>query len=199
MKCANILLTNNGGLKIADFGLTNLQNLLKAGRGIPAWSAPEFIDTKRQGEYGLTKADIWSLGCTVLEMLTEKLPYSGLETWSIWYRIGQGFWAMCKAVLLSQYKGMGRGELMESGELLLTVLCFFNFQEIKAFPRKIQYPVVDFLVSGHDAQSASQYAVHLKSLSASQYAVNLKSLVAGKNKPFEGVPFKYFKTCNAAL
>ncbi|KDP40886.1 hypothetical protein JCGZ_24885 [Jatropha curcas] len=90
MKCANILLTNNGGLKIADFGLTNLQNLLKAGRGIPAWSAPEFIDTKRQGEYGLTKADIWSLGCTVLEMLTEKLPYSGLETWSIWYRIGQG-------------------------------------------------------------------------------------------------------------
>jgi serine/threonine protein kinase len=37
----------------------------------------QVVNRKNQG-YGLP-ADIWSLGCTVLEMLTSQIPYSGLE------------------------------------------------------------------------------------------------------------------------
>jgi serine/threonine protein kinase len=37
----------------------------------------QVVNGKNQG-YGLP-ADIWSLGCTVLEMLTSQIPYSGLE------------------------------------------------------------------------------------------------------------------------
>jgi len=38
----------------------------------------QVVNNKNQG-YGLP-ADIWSLGCTVLEMLTRQIPYSELES-----------------------------------------------------------------------------------------------------------------------
>ncbi|KDP42519.1 hypothetical protein JCGZ_00316 [Jatropha curcas] len=92
IKCANILLNDKGVVQIADFGLAKVidsENLHKSSRAIPAWSAPEVIDSTRQGGYGL-EADIWSLGCTVLEMLSGEYPYCHLEPWTIWYWIGEG-------------------------------------------------------------------------------------------------------------
>ncbi|XP_071717586.1 mitogen-activated protein kinase kinase kinase 1-like [Rutidosis leptorrhynchoides] len=50
--------------------------------------APEVVNRKNNG-YGLA-ADIWSLGCTVLEMLTRKIPYSHLERMQALFRIGRG-------------------------------------------------------------------------------------------------------------
>lgn len=41
----------------------------------------QVVNRKSQG-YGLP-ADIWSLGCTVLEMLTRQIPYADLECVSI--------------------------------------------------------------------------------------------------------------------
>jgi len=35
---------------------------------------------------------------------------------------------------------------------------FLHFQEIEASPKNIHQPVIDFLVSGHPAQSTSLYA-----------------------------------------
>ncbi|KAJ0859067.1 hypothetical protein HanRHA438_Chr13g0608231 [Helianthus annuus] len=42
-----------------------------------------------------------------------------------------------------------------SAEDLDTTLCFLLFQEIKDFPRNIQNPVIDLLLSIHFAQSES--------------------------------------------
>uniref|UniRef100_A0A2P2KAV5 Mitogen-activated protein kinase kinase kinase n=2 Tax=Rhizophora mucronata TaxID=61149 RepID=A0A2P2KAV5_RHIMU len=50
--------------------------------------APEVVNSKNHG-YGLA-ADIWSLGCTVLEMLTGQPPYSHLEGMQALFRIGRG-------------------------------------------------------------------------------------------------------------
>jgi hypothetical protein len=45
-----------------------------------------------------------------------------------------------------------------STEDLDTVVCFFDFQEIKELSRKTQYPVTDLLESTQRAQSKSQNA-----------------------------------------
>ncbi|CAA2966865.1 mitogen-activated protein kinase kinase kinase 1-like [Olea europaea var. sylvestris] len=88
IKCANILVDASGSVKLADFGLAKAIKLndVKSCKGTPFWMAPEVV---RSLGYGLA-ADIWSLGCTVLEMLTRHFPYSSMEPMSALYRIGRG-------------------------------------------------------------------------------------------------------------
>ncbi|XP_042010546.1 mitogen-activated protein kinase kinase kinase 1-like [Salvia splendens] len=88
IKCANILVHTNGLVKLADFGLAKAAKLndVKSCKGTAFWMAPEVVRSKG---YGLA-ADIWSLGCTVLEMLTRRFPYFGLEYMTALYKIGQG-------------------------------------------------------------------------------------------------------------
>lgn len=67
---------NNGIIKLADFGASGRMAMtaslsLNALRGTPYWMAPEVI---RQQGYG-KPADIWSLGCTILEMATARPPW----------------------------------------------------------------------------------------------------------------------------
>ncbi|KAK2429626.1 mitogen-activated protein kinase kinase kinase [Trifolium repens] len=90
IKCANILVDANGSVKVADFGLAKAIkfNDIKSCQGTAFWMAPEVVKGKVKG-YGLP-ADIWSLGCTVLEMLTGKLPYSPMECITALFRIGKG-------------------------------------------------------------------------------------------------------------
>ncbi|KAI3872480.1 hypothetical protein MKW98_007736 [Papaver atlanticum] len=90
IKCANILVDANGSVKLADFGLakTTKLNDVKSCKGNAFWMAPEVVNRKNVG-YGLP-ADIWSLGCTVLEMLTCQLPYAPLEWMQATFRIGKG-------------------------------------------------------------------------------------------------------------
>ncbi|CAH9125627.1 unnamed protein product [Cuscuta epithymum] len=90
IKCANILVDVNGSVKLADFGLAKATKLndIKSCKGTAFWMAPEVVNRKNNG-YGLA-ADIWSLGCTVLEMLTGQVPYSNLEGMQALFRIGKG-------------------------------------------------------------------------------------------------------------
>ncbi|GAV92600.1 Pkinase domain-containing protein, partial [Cephalotus follicularis] len=90
IKCANILVDASGSVKLADFGLAKATKLndVQSCKGTAFWMAPEVVNRKNQG-YGLP-ADIWSLGCTVLEMLTHEIPYSHLECMQALFRIGKG-------------------------------------------------------------------------------------------------------------
>ncbi|XP_058747717.1 mitogen-activated protein kinase kinase kinase 1-like [Vicia villosa] len=90
IKCANILVDANGSVKVADFGLAKAikSNDAKSCQGTAFWMAPEVIKGKVKG-YGLP-ADVWSLGCTVLEMLTGHIPYHPMEFIPAMYRIGKG-------------------------------------------------------------------------------------------------------------
>ncbi|KAI0495230.1 hypothetical protein KFK09_025380 [Dendrobium nobile] len=90
IKCANILVHANGSVKLADFGLAkeiSKFNDLKSCKGSVYWMAPEVVHPKKT--YGRA-ADIWSLGCTVLEMLTRQIPYPNVEWQHAFFRIGRG-------------------------------------------------------------------------------------------------------------
>ncbi|XP_056159472.1 mitogen-activated protein kinase kinase kinase 1-like isoform X3 [Syzygium oleosum] len=79
IKCANILVDAGGSVKLADFGLAKATEMraAKSFLGTTQWIAPEVVKSLKNGSYELA-ADIWSLGCTVLEMLTREPPYSHL-------------------------------------------------------------------------------------------------------------------------
>lgn len=90
IKCANILVDAQGLIKLADFGLakeTSKLNELKSCKGSAYWMAPEVINPRKS--YWLP-ADIWSLGCTVLEMLTRRPPNSDLEWHRALWKVGHG-------------------------------------------------------------------------------------------------------------
>ncbi|WOL07804.1 mitogen-activated protein kinase kinase kinase YODA [Canna indica] len=83
IKGANLLVDSNGVVKLADFGMA--KHLSGAApshslKGSPFWMAPEMLQATMNKEIGYDLAvDIWSLGCTIIEMFTGKHPWNDLE------------------------------------------------------------------------------------------------------------------------
>jgi mitogen-activated protein kinase kinase kinase len=94
IKGANVLVDNKGGIKISDFGiskrveastiLTGNANHRPSLQGSVFWMAPEVV---KQTSY-TRKADIWSLGCLVVEMFTGSHPYPDCSQLQAIFKIG---------------------------------------------------------------------------------------------------------------
>ncbi|ORX47482.1 kinase-like protein, partial [Hesseltinella vesiculosa] len=87
LKAANLLTTKSGHLKLSDFGvslhLVNQPHQEEEVAGTPYWMAPEVIALQGAS----TKSDIWSLGCTLIELCTGKPPYSEFNHYYALYHI----------------------------------------------------------------------------------------------------------------
>ncbi|KAK7693429.1 hypothetical protein QCA50_002997 [Cerrena zonata] len=93
IKGANMLVDNKGGIKISDFGISKkVEDTLLPGnrahrpslQGSVFWMAPEVV---KQTAY-TKKADIWSVGCLVVEMLTGEHPWAQLTQMQAIFKIG---------------------------------------------------------------------------------------------------------------
>ncbi|XP_066021825.1 mitogen-activated protein kinase kinase kinase 2-like isoform X1 [Pocillopora verrucosa] len=90
IKGKNVLLDEHGNVKLADFGLSKViqkigsKTALESYCGTPYWMAPEMFWGKGYGK----KADIWSVGCTAVEMLTGSPPLGDLEPMAAIFLIG---------------------------------------------------------------------------------------------------------------
>ncbi|TKY60431.1 Mitogen-activated protein kinase kinase kinase YODA [Spatholobus suberectus] len=88
IKGANILVDPNGEIKLADFGMAkhiNSSASMLSFKGSPYWMAPEVV--MNTNGYTLP-VDIWSLGCTIIEMATSKPPWSQYEGVAAIFKIG---------------------------------------------------------------------------------------------------------------
>ena len=96
IKGANILVDNKGTIKISDFGIskkleaTNILNGANNNKHRPSmqgsvfWMAPEVV---KRTSY-TRKADIWSLGCLVVEMMTGTHPFPDCTQLQAIFKIG---------------------------------------------------------------------------------------------------------------
>ncbi|XP_019464993.1 PREDICTED: serine/threonine-protein kinase STY46-like isoform X3 [Lupinus angustifolius] len=78
LKSANLLMDGKGVVKIADFGVARLLDptgIMTAETGTYRWMAPEVIEHNPYSH----KADIFSFGIILWELLTGKLPYEHLS------------------------------------------------------------------------------------------------------------------------
>lgn len=119
IKPENILLDHNGLIKYVDFGAAKViakqgQTIIQPDRrrdhheddddspggpprvnqgtitGTPMYMSPEVIRGESAQRFS-GAADIWSLGCVLLEMVTGKRPWSTLDNeWAIMYNIANG-------------------------------------------------------------------------------------------------------------
>lgn len=88
VKAGNILLTENGTVKLADFGSASIKCPANSFVGTPYWMAPEVILAMDEGQYD-GKVDVWSLGITCIELAERKPPYFNMNAMSALYHIAQ--------------------------------------------------------------------------------------------------------------
>nr|XP_013813934.1 PREDICTED: serine/threonine-protein kinase 10 [Apteryx mantelli mantelli] len=94
LKAGNVLLTQDGDIKLADFGVSakNMKTLQKRDSfiGTPYWMAPEVVmcETMKDTPYDY-KADIWSLGITLIEMAQIEPPHHELNPMRVLLKIAK--------------------------------------------------------------------------------------------------------------
>lgn len=88
IKSDNMLVNKEGKVKLADFGscstANNTATMSDAVAGTPYWMAPEVVEVE-----GCSAAsDIWSIGCTTLELLQGYPPFYVSSCVTISHKLG---------------------------------------------------------------------------------------------------------------
>jgi serine/threonine-protein kinase len=87
IKPANIMRLNNGQIKVTDFGIARITSQSKTATGTvmgtPSYMAPEQLAGRKVDG----RADLFSLGVMMYELLTGEKPFTGESVATLMYRI----------------------------------------------------------------------------------------------------------------
>ncbi|KAK8925689.1 Mitogen-activated protein kinase kinase kinase 2 [Platanthera zijinensis] len=117
LKPSNILLDENGHIKLCDFGLAtrlseiekkSLATMLISKRGTPCYMAPELF---KDGGVNSYASDFWALGCVLYECYAGKPPF-----------IGNEFTKLAKSILLDSTPVLPNNPSEAFGDLVNSLL-----------------------------------------------------------------------------
>jgi len=87
LKSHNLLVDDSWKVKVCDFGLSKIavdQQATMTACGTPCWTAPEIL---RNARY-TTKADVFSYGIVLWELVTREEPFSGMPAFQVIFAVG---------------------------------------------------------------------------------------------------------------
>merc|ERR1712130_22648 len=131
VKPSNILVDAQGRIKLCDFGISGRlvdSQARTRGAGCAAYLSPERIDPER-GTYDV-RADIWSLGLSLIELATAQFPYSGCKS----------DFEVCAKILQAEAPQLGPSFPREFREFI-TKCCIKN---VEHRPKYMQLMTTDF-------------------------------------------------------
>ncbi|KAJ8099772.1 kinase-like domain-containing protein [Lipomyces tetrasporus] len=159
IKGANVLVDNKGKIKISDFGiskrveaglLSNNQHHRPSLQGSVYWMAPEVV---KQTSY-TRKADIWSLGCLIVEMFTGTHPFPEFSQMQALFKIG----TFCAPEVPKE-------STSEANEFLARTF-EFDHEKRPTAQELLVHPFLSPIVSGRAAAAASQGGAMAEGLAA---------------------------------
>ncbi|VAI35327.1 unnamed protein product [Triticum turgidum subsp. durum] len=102
LKTANLLMDENGMVKVADFGVARVKvqsGVMTAETGTYRWMAPEVIEHKPYDH----KADVFSFGILLWELLTGKIPYEYLTPLQAAVGVVQKTWILTQFIISTNH------------------------------------------------------------------------------------------------
>ncbi|XP_020974817.1 mitogen-activated protein kinase kinase kinase YODA isoform X1 [Arachis ipaensis] len=181
IKGANILVDPNGQIKLADFGMAKHitgESCPFSFKGSPHWMAPEVVHNSNDCNLAV---DIWSLGCTVLEMATTKPPWSQFEGVAAIFKILQ----MKKLPEAPEH-------LSEDGKDFVRLCLQRNPQDRPSAVQLLEHPFVKkatlerTILTVHPSEASPAIVDELKSLAIGPAKHNLcleSEMAAGTSRP----------------
>jgi NIMA (never in mitosis gene a)-related kinase len=160
IKCANILVTKEGGCKLADFNVSKVINkngFLQTQTGTPYYASPEVWSDQ---PYNF-KSDIWSLGCVLYEMAAQRPPFKANDMKGLYKKVVSGSYPPLPSRYSSEFKEVIRlmlqpkPNLRPNCEQVLTLpATLHKMSELSTFDENVVCSISNCQISGFEENAA---------------------------------------------